>query len=68
MKGGCAMRAINIKWDTDGDEELLRELPTEIEIPKDVYEDFDENECQESISDWLTEQTGFCHFGFELFE
>ena len=28
------MRATNIKWDTDGDEEILAELPTEVLLPE----------------------------------
>ena len=36
------MKATNIKWDTDGDMELLQDLPTEMEIP----EEFQKNaEC-----------------------
>ncbi len=60
------MKAINIKWDTDGDKELLQKLPMEIEIPEEIVcgDLFDEDE----ISDWLTDQTGFCHNGFELVE
>lgn len=27
------MKAVNIQLDTDGDQELLKELPTEIDIP-----------------------------------
>lgn len=53
------MKVINIQWDTDSDKELL-ELPKEIEIPSFIKEDEDE------ISDYITEQTGFCHKGFEL--
>lgn len=53
------MRAVNIKWDTDGDEELLQELSTEMEIPKGIT-DVDE------ISDYISDQKGFCHNGFEL--
>lgn len=30
------MKAINIKWDTDGDKELLQKLPMEIEIPEEI--------------------------------
>lgn len=52
------MRAINIKWDTDGDKELLESLPKEIGIPKGMsYED---------IEDYISDQTGFCHFGFDV--
>lgn len=58
------MKAINIKWDTDGDMDLLNELPTEIEIPEDKT---DEDEIdEEEISDYLSDETGFCHNGFEL--
>lgn len=53
------MRATNIKWDADGDLELLQELPTEIEIPVRMTD-------AEEISDYVSEQTGFCHYGFEL--
>lgn len=53
------MKAINIKWDTDGDMELLKQLPTEIKIPKGMMD-------EEEISDYLSDETGFCHNGFEL--
>ena len=53
------MKAINIKWDTDGDMELLNELPTEIDIPNNMDD-------EDEISDYLSDQTGFCHDGFEL--
>lgn len=53
------MKAINIKWDTDGDMELLRQLPTEIEIPAVMID-------EEEISDYLSDETGFCHNGFEI--
>ena len=52
------MKAINIIWDVDFEEEL-EGLPAEIEIP-DGMEDEDE------ISDYLSDVTGFCHWGFEL--
>ncbi len=55
------MKAINIKWDTDGDMELLDELPTEIEIPNGMTD-------EEEISDYLSDETGFCHEGFVLME
>lgn len=52
------MKAVNIKWDTDEDMKLLKELPKEIEIPEDM--EYDE------ISDYLSDQIGFCHFGFDV--
>lgn len=55
------MKAINIKWDTDGDMELLEQLPTEIEIPEGMMD-------KEEISDYLTDETGFCHEGFEIID
>ena len=53
------MKAVNIQWDTDGDQELFGNLPKEIQIPNGVTDEDD-------ISDYITELTGFCHFGFEL--
>ena len=54
------MKATNIKRDTDGDLILFQKLPRTIEIPKDVAKD--------QISDYLSDKTGFCHFGYELAE
>ena len=51
------MKAINIKWDVDTEEEL-EDLPTEIEIQNNI--DID------AISDYISDVTGFCHYGFEL--
>ena len=59
------MKAVNIKWDTDGDMELLEELPTEVEIPDYLIPD-DEDDLLDDVSDWLSDEFGFCHFGFEL--
>lgn len=53
------MKAINIKWDTDSDKELLERLPKEIEIPSNITD-------KDAISDYITDKTGFCHKGFEL--
>ena len=67
------MKAINIKWDvTDGAEDMTKEemdeilsaLPTEVEIPS--YLITDEDDSLEDISDWLSDEYGFCHDGFEL--
>lgn len=58
------MKAINIKWDIDEDVELineLEELPTEIEIPEGMTD-------EDEISDWLSDEVGWCHKGFELVE
>ena len=52
------IKATNILWDVD-DEEDLKWLPKEIEIPEAMDND-------EDISDYISEQTGFCHAGFEI--
>lgn len=57
--------AHNIKWDTDGDMKLFKTLPQEIEIPEDVWEDYD-NGNDDAISDYVSDVTGFCHYGFEI--
>lgn len=69
------MKAINIEWDVSAEDlydiygnkvdvdEIDFDLPTEIEIPDDLAEaDIEE------ISDYITEETGFCHNGFDLIE
>lgn len=53
------MKAINIKWDVDFQLDL-EDLPTEIEIPKEVEND------EDAISDYISDLTGFCHEGFSL--
>lgn len=63
------MKVVKIKWDTDGDKELLKTLPKEIDISNEFdvkdYED-DEKQLLDDISDWLTDTYGYCHFGFEV--
>lgn len=53
------MKAINIEWDTDGECPIPLILPTMVHIPEGMT-DVDE------ISDWLSDEFGFCHKGFEL--
>ena len=63
------MKVVKIKWDTDGDKELLKTLPKEIDISNEFdvkdYED-DEEQLLDDISDWLTDTYGYFHFGFEV--
>lgn len=63
------MKVVKIKWDTDGDKELLKSLPKEIDITNEFdvndYED-DEEQLLDDISDWLSDTYGYCHFGFEI--
>ena len=51
------MKAINIKWDIDYDDNGY--LPTEIEIPENITD-------EDEISDYLSDTVGYCHCGFEL--
>jgi hypothetical protein len=62
------LKAINIKWDTDGDKEVLNALPTEMIVPDELEEMYkkDREFALEEISDWLSDETGFCHDGFEV--
>ena len=54
------MKAINIKWDVDFDEDLDF-LPTEIIIPNDIEaDDFD------AIDDYISNVTDYCHRGYDL--
>lgn len=73
------MKAIDIKWDTDGDQEVFDSLPQEVALPerfsKEIYLDengeYGEAEVDarsEDISDWLSDEYGFCHNGFTLTE
>lgn len=52
------MRATNIIWDVDNKEDL-EFLPTEIELPVGMID-------EDEISDYISDETGFCHMGFEL--
>lgn len=55
--------ATNIQWDTD-DEDIS--LPKSICIDS-VVSIFDGTDEQlDEISDYITEKTGFCHFGFDV--
>ena len=52
------MRATNIKWNVD-DENDLERIPDELEIPEGITD-------EDEISDWISDTTGFLHDGFCL--
>lgn len=54
------LKAINIIWDVDNKKDL-KHLPMEIIIPDGMTDEDD-------ISDYISDETGFCHDGFELVE
>lgn len=69
----------NIKWDTDGDMDALYDLPKELEFPNEKFETWlskfnnfsifdyeDEEEYLDDISDYLSDEYGFCHDGFKV--
>lgn len=62
------MKAINIKWDTNGDKKLLETLPKEMEIPQELVEayTFDPYIGIEYIEDWMSATTGYCYTEFSL--
>lgn len=51
------MKTVRIIWDTDGVNPEELDLPTQVDVPDglDVHE----------ISDWLSDEYGFCVDGFE---
>lgn len=50
------MKAVDIQWDTDGDKDAFEMLPSEMKVPDGLTDD--------GISDFLSDETGFCHFGY----
>lgn len=52
------MKATDIIWDVDNEEDLAL-LPTEVDIPEGMTD-------EETISDYLSDLTGYCHRGFAL--
>ena len=63
------MRAVNIKWDvTDGAEDMTKEemdeilstLPKAVKIPDYLITD-DEGDLLDEVSDWLSDEYGFCN-------
>ena len=69
------MKAINIEWDTH-DEDLERimdspelGLPNEVIITDDVILECDNddiNDYYSDVADWLSNEYGFCLYGFDL--
>jgi hypothetical protein len=57
-------RIHRVRWDTDGlpVEELATEFPS---VTVSVSDPHCEWEAEQLLSDWLSDETGFCHFGFE---
>lgn len=57
------MKVVNIKWVTDESDIVL---PSEMEIPEEFI---GENGVDEDlVSDWISDETGWLHDGFEIVE
>lgn len=52
--------AINIQWDVDNKEDLDG-LPQRVVLPEGMTDD-------DEISGYLSDLTGFCHYGFSTVE
>lgn len=56
----------NIKWDTDGDEELLNSLPQEIVLPLQFASVTEDEDYLDDISEWISDKYGYLHNGFSI--
>lgn len=56
------MKAINIKWVTDGYDV---DLPNEMDIPENLIDENGEID-PEDVSDYISDETGWLHDGFEI--
>ena len=55
------VKIFNIEWDMDEDDDAV--LPTEIVNEFDYKGDNDE--LEETITDWLSDEYGYCHEGYD---
>ena len=55
------VKIYNIEWDIDEDDDTV--LPTEIEAEFDYKGDNDE--LEETITYWLSDEYGYCHEGYD---
>lgn len=58
------VKVSNIEWDIDEEDS---DLPTEIEFQSEEYYEICDKLIDE-ISDWLSDEYGYCHDGFEVEE
>ena len=62
----------DIQWNTDGDDDILQTLPTEVVIDSPTKEMLEDLEAEgpdgylESIEDYLSETYEYCVFGFSV--
>ena len=53
------VKATKIVWDAPNS--VKKELPKAFEIPEEIIE-----QMMEVVSDYITDEVGFCHNGFKL--
>ena len=58
--------AIDIEWDTDGDETVAQELPQQMEVQIDLQEAEGWTDINSQICDQLSDETGWCVLSFSL--
>lgn len=60
-----SVKAVDIEWDTDGGDMKALCLSTEMEIPLDIA--ITDGEIDEdAIGDYISNESGFCHYGFGI--
>lgn len=63
-------KVFGIKWDVDSKADL-KHLPKEMRVvisSNEVCDIMDEEEIEEYISDFISDETGYCHDGFNYKE
>ncbi len=56
------VKCTEIQWDTDGDKRLLKKLPKNVILTIDDY--YEGDDLDDTIADMLSDEYGFCLFGF----
>lgn len=70
FRTGATIEVSNIDWDTDEETAKANDLPTELTLTLgDEIEGtcLDEEEIADRVSEYLSDDYGFCHNGFSLF-
>jgi len=58
--------AHHIEWDTDGDHEVARSLPSKVAVEVDLLEGPDAGSINDQICNRLSDITGFCVLDYKL--
>lgn len=63
------IRIYNIDWNTDGDDDVKSTLPDELLLNTehlDIQDDEDIYETEDVISEYLSDEYGYCRRGFSF--